>query len=61
MKEKFKKILFGEIGAGILLIIIQLIIGIKIADSIPRTLGANILLIAGILSITDGIRKYIKR
>ena len=61
MKEKIKKILLGEIGAGILLIIIQLVIGVKITDSIPRTLGANILLIAGILAIIDGIRKYIKR
>lgn len=57
MKEKTKKFLLGEGGAGIMLIIIQIIVGIKTEGSFGYLIGANISLIAGILSIIDGLRK----
>ena len=60
MKINIKQILLGEIGAGLLLIIIQLIIGFDFNGSIAYILGKNIAAVFGIVSIIDGIRKLKK-
>lgn len=56
-KFDMKKILLGEIGAGILLIIIQFVIGFNFEGNIAYILGSNIAAIFGIICIIDGIRK----
>jgi len=58
MKQNIlKEIFLGEFGAGILLIIIQLIIGVHIKKNIPYTLGCNFIALIGIACIIDGIRR----
>lgn len=59
-KEKIKEIINGPIGAGILLIIIQLLVGIKTEGEFFFLLGYHFVGIAGICSIIDGIIKIKK-
>lgn len=56
-----KEVLLGEIGAGILLIIIQFAIGFNFEGHIMYILGSNFVALFGIASIIDGIRKLKKK
>lgn len=51
----YKKFLLGPFGAGILLIIIQFMVGIETKGSIPYLIGANLVLTAGLVSIIDSM------
>ncbi len=56
-KQKIKEALLGEIGAGILLIILNfVIVGFNFSGEFFQILGHNILLLFGIACIIDGIR-----
>lgn len=62
-KIDYKKFILGPFGAGLLLIILQFLTGIKTNGNIPYLIGSNILLVLGIASIIDSIielknRKY---
>lgn len=59
MKNKIniRNVLCSEIGAGILLIIIQFLIGFNLEGNIFYILGSNFIALFGIASIIDGIRK----
>lgn len=59
-KDLIKKIFLGEIGAGILLLIIQFIVGFEISKNIPYSIGRNFIAVFGIISIIIGIRKIKK-
>lgn len=58
--QKIKKIILGEIGAGVLLIIIQFIVGFNFDGDIFYIIGYNFIFLLGIASIIDGIRKLKK-
>ena len=58
--QKIKKIILGEIGAGILLIIIQFIVGFNFDGDVFYIIGYNFIFLLGIASIIDGIRKFKK-
>lgn len=58
--QKIKKIILGEIGAGVLLIIIQFIVGFNFDGNIFYIIGYNFIFLLGIASIIDGIRKLKK-
>ena len=58
--QKIKKIILGEIGAGVLLMIIQFIVGFNFDGDIFYIIGYNFIFLLGIASIIDGIRKLKK-
>lgn len=58
---KKTEIINGPIGVGIVLIIIQLLIGIELKGEFFYLLGYHLVGIAGVCSIIDGIIKIRKK
>ena len=59
-KKLIKDIFLGEIGVGLLLIIIQLMIGFKYDGNIFQIIGYNIFTLLGLANIIDGVKKIKK-